>query len=605
MGLLQKACETFDANLALVGKETESQGTLCPVGHILQKAQVEISLDEEGHFIGAQEVPKEASRTIIPATEKSASRTNGDEAHPLCDQLCYLSPADAAKYAKYLSGLRDWAGSADTHPDLYAVLAYVEKGAILNDLIRVGLLTPKNESIADCKIAGTPYEKCLVRWIVNGRRTWQNLKLMDAYIAHMRSGSDAPIGLCMISGREDALCGSHDKGIVAANNGAKLISSNDTSNFTYRGRFTEASQSCTISSEASQKAHRALQWVASTQGETIGGRTFVCWNPQGKRVARPQRLYAKQAENEPVPTTPTAYHKALHATLSGYRNELPRGAGIVTAVFDAATTGRLALTYYSEMKGSDFYDRIESWYQSCCWPFGKFGIESPPLKQIAECAFGTERGKFIETEDRVLRETVQRLLTCLLNQARIPEDIVKQLVWNASNPQRYQEVNNRVRLLCTACAVVRKYRNNQLQREEWTMALDENKPDRSYQFGRLLAVMETVERSTYGQEETREPNAIRLQSVFDERPLYTAKAINGQLEPYFKQLEPGRRSYFRKIIEQIISVLSDLKINDEPITDQALNRPLEDTYLMGYYLQRAALYAKKDKTNDETEEDTQ
>ena len=596
MGLLQKACETYDANFALVGKVTDAQGTLCPIGHILQKAQIEISLDEQGHFIGAQDVSEENCRTIIPATEKSASRTSGAEAHPLCDQLCYLSKEDKEKHAKYRSGLRDWAASTATHPDIHAVLSYVEGGTILNDLIRVGLLEPKDGSISDCKIAGTPYKKCLVRWIIDGRRTWQNLQLMDAYIAYMRNSSDAPTGLCMISGVEEALCGSHDKGIVAANNGAKLISSNDTSNFTYRGRFTEASQACTISSEASQKAHRALQWVASTQGDTIGGRTFVCWNPQGKPVARPQRLFP--VKKEATPTTPTAYREVLRATLNGYRYEFPQGAGIVMAVFDAATTGRLSLTYYSEMEGSDFYNRVEAWYQSCCWPFGKYGIESPPLKQIAECVFGTERKGRIEADDKLLRETVQRLLACMLNEAKIPEDIVKQLFRNASNPQRYQEKGNSIRLLCTACAVIRKHRNDFLQREEWSMALDENKPDRSYQFGRLLAVMEATERATYGREEDREPNAIRLQSVFNERPLHTAKVIDSQLTSYFARLKPGLRSYYKNIIGQILAVIY-------ATPESEWNRPLEDTYLMGYYLQRTALYTKNDKSNTDAEENEQ
>ena len=127
----------------------------------------------------------------------------------------------------------------------------------------------------------------------------------------------------------------------------------------------------------------------------------------------------------------------------------------------------------------------------------------------------------------------------MLNRDPIPEDIVKQLFRNASTLQRYSEQSNRIRVLCTACAVIRKYHNDRAQKEEWTMGLEERKDDRSYQFGRLLAVMEHVERTTYGPEEDREPNAIRLQSVFNERPLHAAKLIEGQLNPYFARLKPG------------------------------------------------------------------
>lgn len=62
------------------------------------------------------------------------------------------------------------------------------------------------------------------------------------------------------------------------------------------------------------------------------------------------------------------------------------------------------------------------------------------------------------------------------------------------------------------------------------MTLEPEKKDRSYQFGRLLAVLEKVERDTFGSDESREPNAIRQQSVFCQRPLYAANNIESQLE---------------------------------------------------------------------------
>ena len=49
------------------------------------------------------------------------------------------------------------------------------------------------------------------------------------------------------------------------------------------------------------------------------------------------------------------------------------------------------------------------------------------------------------------------------------------------------------------------------------MALEPQKKDVSYQYGRLLAVFEKLERDTYDSNEQREPNAIRMQSVFAKR----------------------------------------------------------------------------------------
>ena len=129
------------------------------------------------------------------------------------------------------------------------------------------------------------------------------------------------------------------------------------------------------------------------------------------------------------------------------------------------------------------------------------------------------------------------------------------------------------------------------------MALEPEKKDRSYQFGRLLAVMEKAERDTYDSSEGREPNAIRMQSVFCQRPMYAAGIIEKQLEQaYFPRLNPGSRGWYKSIISQIMEMISQ-----EP--QESWNTPLEDSYLMGYYLQRSALYTKHNKDTEENEDE--
>ena len=129
------------------------------------------------------------------------------------------------------------------------------------------------------------------------------------------------------------------------------------------------------------------------------------------------------------------------------------------------------------------------------------------------------------------------------------------------------------------------------------MALEPEKKDRSYQFGRLLAVMEKAERDTYDSSEGREPNAIRLQSIFCQRPMSTADNLEKQLErAYFPRLKPGSRIWYKNLMGRIMSIISEFPQED-------WNKPLDATYLMGYYLQRSALYTKK--TDNEMEENEQ
>ena len=129
------------------------------------------------------------------------------------------------------------------------------------------------------------------------------------------------------------------------------------------------------------------------------------------------------------------------------------------------------------------------------------------------------------------------------------------------------------------------------------MALEPEKQDRSYQYGRLLAVMEKAERDTYDRDEKRETNAIRMQSVFVKRPAYAAAIIMNQLKTaYYPQLKPGVRTYYERIIGQIMEAISDCG-EDE-------NRELKESYLLGYYLQKNDLYkGKNQESNHEEAED--
>ena len=587
MGLLQKAVETYDSHLSYASENREGQSRMAPVGHIVTRSELEITLDSEGRFINAVAVDKSEPKIIIPATESSAGRTSAPCAHPLCDQIGYLIPQNAKKFQLYVDQLAAWEASEYTHPKLTAVLNYIKGETILCDLLRCGLVKVNDKGLPE-------NEKMLVRWCIldEGIDTcWLDDSLFRSFTEYYTANHSGESILCMVSGEVAAAANQHPKGIIPINGNAKLISANDSSGFTYRGRFTEEKQAVAIGYEASQKAHNALRWLAQEQGVILGGRTFLCWNPQGRTIIQAHLPFM------PAKTIfrPNEYKDELQDVLSSRKADLKLSDGVVLAAFDAATTGRLSLTYYNELQAHDFLERLHDWDASCCWPHWKFGIQSPTLRSIIDCAFGTQRDKWMETDDRVLRQQMQRLIACRVDKALIGADIVKALTDRASRPMAYDH-NIWENILFAACAVIRKYITDRFK-EEWNMALEPEKKDRSYQFGRLLAVMEKAERDTYDSSEGREPNAIRLQSIFCQRPMSTADNLEKQLErAYFPRLKPGSRIWYKNLMGQIMGIISEFAQED-------WNKPLDNTYLMGYYLQRSALYTKK--TDNEMEENEQ
>ena len=70
--------------------------------------------------------------------------------------------------------------------------------------------------------------------------------------------------------------------------------------------------------------------------------------------------------------------------------------------------------------------------------------------------------------------------------------------------------------------------------------------------------------------------------------------LEKQLErAYFPRLKPGSRIWHKNLMGEIMGVISNFPGEE--------NKPLDSTYLMGYYLQRAALYTKN--SDNKTEED--
>ncbi len=595
MGLLQKACETYDCMGHLVGKPVEKKEILAPVSHIVTRPQIEITLDRNGTFLAAKALDQKGEKIVIPATEKSAGRSSGSCAHPLCDKLKYLAPGIPEKHSLYLEQLTDWESSPYTHPKLTPILRYIQGETILKDLKASGLTQQ------DTLDKST--EDLLVCWVVDGLGDrdgpcWEDKELMECFIQYYNNlrQRDGSSSLCMVSGNMESAAEQHPKGIVAIKGNAKLISANDKQDFTYRGRFVEPWQASTVGYTSSQKAHNALRWLIANQGVRFGERTFLCWNPQGYELPEPTGCMAYKKGVRPRAADPTEYRQELRDALFSWKVDLPDNAQAIIAVFDAATAGRLAVTYYGELQASDFLERLRAWDESCCWEGwreGELGIYSPTLNGIADWAFGTPRSGKMETDPQIKAQQMLRLTACRLKQGLFPLDVESALVERASHLMLFEKTRRRD-LLFTTCAAIRKYRKDHFK-EEWDMSLDKGNDDRSYLFGRLLAIAEIVERSTYSKEEERETNAMRMQKAFALRPMSTWRILEEKLEPYYKRLEYGLRQYYRQIESEIVDKLSP--------SDKELNQKLEDIYLLGYYHQRTECYRSRKSEKTTVSED--
>jgi CRISPR-associated protein Csd1 len=405
-------------------------------------------------------------------------------------------------------------------------------------------------------------------------------------------------GLCMATGQTMPLATSHPKGLRTGADAAKLISSNDTSGFTFRGRFQNAGEACGVGSEVTQKAHNALRWLINRQAyhDKASGQVFVAWDVGGKQIPDPLKntsqllgllndVPEESASNQEYGGDAGQYFGVqLNKLIEGYKANLTETDNIVVMGLDAATPGRMAITYYRELNGAEFLDRVIAWHESHAWP-QRYSKEiqfvgAPAPKEIAEAAYGRK------LDDKLRKATVERLLPCIVDGRPLPRDVVESCV---------QRVCNRMGLewwdwgksLGIACGLLRGYH----RKEGFRMSLEGDRNTRDYLFGRLLAIAEHIEaRALYVAGETRETNAAKLMQRFADRPSSTWRTIELALPPYRARLlakRPGLLTTMEKHLDEVVGKFQGNDFIDD--------RKISGEFLLGYHCQRAALWSTATK----------
>ena len=125
---------------------------------------------------------------------------------------------------------------------------------------------------------------------------------------------------------------------------------------------------------------------------------------------------------------------------------------------------------------------------------------------------------------------------------------------------------------------------------EWEL----DKRDRSFQFGRLLAVMERAEEDFYSRtQEARQTNAIKNLPEYRQRPLYVFERVNRMLQQaYLPRIKQQHRDRYARLTGEIFAILREFP-------EETMNQRLNENYLLGYELQRNAFFTKKETVKTE------
>lgn len=659
-------CALYDKNARRAGEIEDWNGkplVLMPPGYDTMKAQIEITISEAGDFINALTLDKSDSETIVPYPDR---RTSGIKALPLCDSLSYVAgdfmervtllledvpenKKDKAlidirkSFPSYISRLKAWHEFDPDNRQIAAIYKYVSKKSVIADLLNAKVLEfDQNGILTDRKkIQGTPIQKAFVRFRVyspsskqNETAVWLNKDVQQSFIKFYLSTAKNT-DICYFTGKRELVAKTNPVKIRGEwDTKASLISSNDDTNFTYRGRFKTKdkdsgyNEALSIGYETSQKIHNALKWIIRRQGYSHDGVCIVTW--ESELIELPEfyegtlEILGSKTEEEELSSelndalfeekeenTDTNYITAqdFYAAMDGYSKRIDNTSQMVILALDSASPGRLAITYFRDLSSSVYLRNLQYWQKSCCWRHEFYdnmtkryihyeGMAS--IKEIATAIYGNEQNKQLtlrpnsDGKSPMLISAFDRLRPCIIDATAIPQDIVKLAVTKASNPLAYEIKFNYLRVLHIACSLVKKYYWE--KGVIFDMTLNEKCTDRSYLYGRLLAVAEKIERCTYEKGETRTTNAERYMRQFSQTPFRTWELIRRNTQIYLNQLNPRSREFYKNLYSQIMQLFEEGCFEEK--------KALDGKFLLGYDCQREALkYRQKDSITISTEDE--
>lgn len=649
MSWLATLYETYErvSRLELPGEK------LMPISHTLQNAHINIVIDGDGNFKRASVLEK--TQVVLPATEKSAGRSSGEAPHPLADKIQYVAKdylnyggTKKPYFAGYQELIGNWCKSKHGHAKGQAVFNYISRGRVVEDLVRASILHVDDSSILLNKWidddreppiifkvlpknkGGVEQGDALVCWSVEvdgelESSTWSDTSLQESWIK-FDNEADAVTDFCFVTGGEKPIAVSHPAKLRHTGDKAKLISANDSSGFTFRGRFTDRKgmQAAEVGFDVTQKAHNALRWLISRQGFRNGDQVFVTWAVSGKTAPEPllstyelfrsepsfhdevvQEVQEQDAVLDYSVDLGASFAEKMKKFLAGYSTKLEPNDQIVFMGLDSATPGRMGITYYRTLLASEFFQRIESWHNQFAWyqryttplsdpKTGKkrkrtiWPISTPPPRAIADAAYGDT----LKSNETLKKSTLERILPCIIDGHPFPRDLLVSAVRRASNRNNCEQWEWQ-RNLGVACALYKGYHlrhPREKERRTYSMALEEDRTTRDYLYGRLLAIAERIEESALRQaDENRPTNAARLMQRFADRPFSTWRTIELGLQPYMQRLQSGKWAGFlvnRK--KEMDVVYASFQADD--FTD---DKSLTGEFLLGYHCQKQVWFKRE------------
>ena len=284
--------------------------------------------------------------------------------------------------------------------------------------------------------------------------------------------------------------------------------------------------------------------------------------------------------------------KVANSFITGV-DKVPKDSRYSALILEKVNDGRSSIRYFKELQTSQLYENLEKWSNTYYYyTLAKNNLvkNTPSIFSILDAAYGTEREKkLVNDNDNFKKDQLQKMIISIIEGKEMPKNIVKAIDMNIRKKLNYKNTWNILQSI--ALAVLRDS-----SKEENEDMLDRDNLDRSYLYGRLLAVYEMIERLTfdvakYGDgEKAKKSEAIRLTNAdrywtsFTKHPAQISRVLDDKTKTYMNKLKatnPGFAVLLDREKEDIF-----IKLGELGISEKEDNKALSSRFLYGYYAEK-------------------
>lgn len=621
---LLKAYEKAE-EIGLVDQQKGDNPVLLPLYHTSLKSNgkniITVKLDQDGSFYKA-EFMADNQTIIFPVTGDSVARSGSNPApHPLVDKFSYyVSEVNQLQYDDFHKQLADWIDyceEGDVKQFLTKVQHFILQPDFLSNLLhslfgehyqREGLkITYSDSTGKDKTIDLSAYflEFSIVQFHGFKDESVTSYKeLHQSYISFVTANQDN-LGTCNISGRTEQITNKH-RGLMG---NAKIISVSNKGE-AYKGRFKEREDVFSVGYETSEKIHLMIKYLLENNNSStwLGSSQYLLnWfsddlaNESQLDIVKPvfNELFedAEDERDSRIFIKPNEENKNIGSSFIKGRKLFGNDATYYVAILNKTSNGRIALKYFRQVQVSQLLKNLETWQENYSWKAktksGNYKLRTPTFNEIISSAYGVDRERYLELDNGSFKsDQYQQLVTALIDGKPLPNTIVKKLEDNIRQRQKYSKHWYQVQQV--SLAVLQKQYGR-----EFTPMLDHQETDRSYLFGRLLAIYELFEAQRYaldGSSQERITNAERYWNAYTGQPAKMMNHLENKIKPYEEVLKLNRPGIWHKLEKErkeIIQLLTPLYGNKE------FTQPLDYKFIFGYYAEKQFYYTKQVKENEE------